>query len=354
MKIYFLVATQHDNLGDLLINRMLIEEISKYGVVYVDAAGVKPSFKKKLIFGGNKDFELEYGGSLKRVSGFKLLSVVREKFDFYFKSPGPSGGFSMDIKSVIRTFAMAFQYTYLHKGGLCLNLIGNDILIKNKFDKWFQNITNKTFDNYLVRSKGNRDELLGLGFNNIGFIPDVGFLYDKSKRKVKDKVCISFRDLKDFDYNNRIILLLKEMIPHYINQGLKVFFFYQVESDYDYNLLLYKQFERLGVFFKKKCLKYDEIEYYDNAKFLVSNRLHVMILGLVHNCLPLLILNDDSKTTKINRILSDNNLNNLIIKNSQDFLDLDLKKNILAIETIVIDNRQLIVDSVNKVFNQRL
>ncbi|WP_373941208.1 hypothetical protein OEG92_15795 [Polaribacter sejongensis] len=38
MKIYFLVATQHDNLGDLLINKMLINEISKYGTVYVDAS----------------------------------------------------------------------------------------------------------------------------------------------------------------------------------------------------------------------------------------------------------------------------------------------------------------------------
>ena len=34
---YFLCITQPSNLGDLIINKMLVDELCRYGKVYVDA-----------------------------------------------------------------------------------------------------------------------------------------------------------------------------------------------------------------------------------------------------------------------------------------------------------------------------
>ncbi|QXP64480.1 hypothetical protein [Polaribacter sp. HaHaR_3_91] len=355
MKIYFLVATQHDNLGDLLINKMLIDEISKYGTVYVDAAGVPDSFKKELISKNNvKDFELEYGGSLKRITGYKLLSDVRSEFDFYFKSPGPSGGVGYDYKSIIRTVVLAYQFNYLSKGQMKLNLVGNDIIIKTKLDSWFQRNTNKCFENYLVRSKQNRDELLDLGYKNARFIPDVAFLYDRKNgtNEKKEKVCISFRDLKSEKYKNKIISILTDAIPFYKEKGLIIEFCFQVESDYEFNKFLYEKFKSENVLFKASCLKYNEIPYYNTAKYVLTNRLHVMILGIVHQAIPVLVLNDDLKTSKINRIISDNKLDVLIVNTSEEIKGIDKNYSdiFLNIEQIHLKNNELGVNKVKSLF----
>ena len=46
---YFICATQPDNLGDLIINKMLIDELSIYGYVYLDAWGIPDEFKLPLL-----------------------------------------------------------------------------------------------------------------------------------------------------------------------------------------------------------------------------------------------------------------------------------------------------------------
>lgn len=325
MKIYFLVATQHDNLGDLLINKMLIDELSKYGSVYVDSAGLTTSFKNVLISNNINDFEKEYGTSLKRIYGYKLLSVVRKDFDYYFKSPGPFGGIGYDFKSILRIVALAFQYNFLSKN-MKMNLVGNDIIIKTKIDNWFQKSTFKVFDNYLVRSKENKDELLRRGYLKTNFIPDVGFLYEEKVLVCeKNKLCISFRDLNNENYKNQIETILKKTIPYFKNRGFDVEFFYQVESDYEFNFLLSKLFKAEGATFRGICLNYSNIPYYNQVKYVLTNRLHVMILGIIHGSIPLLLLNNDNKTSKINRIIDDNNLSQLIINSFTDIVN--IKKN---------------------------
>jgi hypothetical protein len=89
-KIYYLLATQHGNMGDLLINKMLIDELTKYGDVYVDCAGVNDKFKefifkKKNVYSANDYFN----ASLKRISFFKVLFQMKE-FEYFFRTPGPS------------------------------------------------------------------------------------------------------------------------------------------------------------------------------------------------------------------------------------------------------------------------
>lgn len=305
MKIYFLVATQHDNLGDLLINKMLIDEISKYGTVYVDGAGLPDNFRDVLIENNNvKDFEKEYKGSLKRISGYRLLSVVKSDFDYYFKSPGPSGGMVFDFMSVVRTVVLAYQFNYLSKGKLKLNLVGNDIIIRTKLDKWFQKNTNKAFDNYLVRSKENRDQLIGMGYENASFIPDMAFLFEAKDISInKNTVLLSFRDLKNKQYTEQLLVYLQKCIDRFTEDSLEIVFFHQVASDKEYNKFLYQSLVGKTRIIEK-TLSYHEISnVYRCSKYVVTNRLHVFLLGMRHEAIPLAFLNEDNKTSKISNIV---------------------------------------------------
>ena len=49
MNSYFICATQPTNVGDLVINKMLIDELCRYGTVYVDACGLPSDFKNVLL-----------------------------------------------------------------------------------------------------------------------------------------------------------------------------------------------------------------------------------------------------------------------------------------------------------------
>lgn len=355
MKIYFLVATQHDNLGDLLINKMLIDELAKQGSVYIDAAGLPNSFKNVLLRNKNViNFEKEYNGSLKRITGIKLMSKVKQDFTYYFKSPGPSGGIKLNFKGIFKSLILSFQYNYFNKGGLQLNLVGNDIIVDSMVDRFITKLDRNSFKNILVRSNENVNHLKKMGLKNVYFIPDVAFLYEMKNniKKVKDNIYISFRDLKDQSYKDKIINYLEEIIPFYISLGLKIVFFYQVESDKNFNTDLFSKFKSDQVFFKDKCFEYDDIHNYHSAKYVITNRLHVMILGIMHNAVPLLVLNDDSKTSKINRILSDNKLDNLILEDKEMFKVIENNFNDICsnLHQVILSNKQNCQQTIKSLF----
>jgi len=355
MKIYFLVATQPDNLGDLLINKMLIDELSFYGDVYIDSEGLPDSFVKPLLLKENViDFVSVYGGSLKRRSMFKIFTKVKSDFKFYFKSPGPYGGEGYSLKRNVKKMIMIYQFRTFFKSGLSLNAVGNDMIVATKLGVFLEKVSNRYFDKTLVRSKENLKMLSNLNFNNIGFIPDVAFLYTPISKNQKTKVYVSLRDLACDDYHQKNYNLLKESIPYFIEKKLEVVFFYQVESDRDYNLSLFEDFKRDGCTFKEEGLEYDQIsDFYSKSSYVITNRLHVMILAMLHESMPLLILKDDHKTSKINRVLKDNQLDELMIdhfndvkKNAENKEDLNVK-----IKNRVEENRILCKRKIQQLFS---
>ena len=115
---------------------------------------------------------------------------------------------------------------------------------------------------------------------------------------------------------------------------------------------MYEKFKSENVLFKADCLKYNEIPYYNTAKYVLTNRLHVMILGMVHQAIPVLVLNDDLKTSKINRIISDNKLDVLIVNTSEEIKGIDKNYSdiFLNIEQIHLKNNELGVNKVKSLF----
>ena len=56
-KTFYSAYTCKNNLGDLIINKMQIEEYSKYGEVYVDFTGMPDNFKNILLNQNNPNIK---------------------------------------------------------------------------------------------------------------------------------------------------------------------------------------------------------------------------------------------------------------------------------------------------------
>jgi len=92
-------------------------------------------------------------------------------------------------------------------------------------------------------------------------------------------------------------------------------------------------------------------------KYLIiiqPNRLHVMISGVMQSAVPILILNKDSETSKINKILNDNQLSELIIEQSDNAIKIEESyiKQVLTIRNIASKNKKLSSDKIKRIFQK--
>ena len=195
-----------------------------------------------------------------------------------------------------------------------------------------------------------------LSVNQVGYIPDMCFGYRPTQNNscTTKAIAISFRDLEDVSYDDKIRRTIQSILES--NKYDSVVFFYQVQRDYDYNKRLYMYFQEYkNVVFKEECLEWSDLSFYNRFRFTLSNRLHVLLLGLVHDVTPIPLLNSDSKTNKIIGIFKSIGLSGLVNEESNNFdinsiLQDDSKWNVLVRD---IKERQfeILQCQINSLFN---
>ncbi|CAM3031640.1 hypothetical protein DRF59_15440 [Chryseobacterium flavum] len=312
-KIVYIVATQYDNVGDLLINKCLIDVLSKYGNVYLDTQNVPDQFKKELL----KD--TENVKELKEITNksFKGKGVVSLYFSnlgitHIFKSPGPFGS-AGNKKVFLKNMLIGLIFKIFKSKGVKSYLVGNDVHYTNEMDKKAVVFFSRNTDKILCRSYNNVEALKKLGVKNIDYIPDMCFGYSPKNIDMfgSDEIGVSFRRLNDENYHQKILEAIQNILE---TTDKKITFFYQVNHDFEYNHELFTYFKNnKNVSFHKDCLKWDNISFYNRFSFTLSNRLHVLLLGMVYNVIPIGLLNKDSKTQKIIDIFDGVNLNNFLV-----------------------------------------
>lgn len=308
-KAVFIVATQYDNLGDLIINKCLIDELSKHVILYIDAANVPDKFIKELKTNPRLKFLNEdYGFSFKNITIYKFFTSYSKEFSFLFKSPGPMVyRKKSSFKSKLRSLVFKLIYRKMYSTGVKSYVIGSEITFESQelIPKFLEG--NYMWEKFLVRSESNMAYLQSLGVNNAEYIPDLCFLIqeDVKTEKNRNQVGISFRDLEDDDLHANIVNSVREFVSFYLNQGLEVVFFYQVERDKAYTKALYNLFDsNKKISFIDNTILLDDIEIYENFKAVTSNRLHVLLLGFTHNTLTFPLVDDNSSTNKIKGVYS--------------------------------------------------
>lgn len=300
---YFLCITQPTNLGDLVINKMLIEELCRYGKVYVDAYHTPEEFKKELLINPSTvDLYREKGISAKRLNLFRLfLLAKKENIHFYFSSPGPIEGGGHSIYSIVfKLIKLTFRLAgakIISIGGCASSLVYSNAAFKST-----------DTDHYFMRSQTSVSYINKFCAGKASYIPDLAFLlkYYHSKdlkiEKISKKVLVSFRKIDDessafFEWCVSIIKLL-------LREGHPVVLYYQVKSDFEFMSRLYKETQSDGAFFIQKQVWYEDLAIYDDAGFVISNRLHSILIGAVLGLIPIAIIIDSKLVAKIKDVLS--------------------------------------------------
>lgn len=282
MNSYFLCVTQPSNAGDLLINRMLIEELSLYGKVYVDCYNCPKDFRVPLL--GNTenvvDVNNEYDFTLKRGAFFSFSKLLEQnEIGLYTQSPGPlnkHSKWSLRISfSIIRTILSALHIPFVRIGCCCSTAISTHT-----------NVIESRKVQYYVRSRIGVEFLKNYRNYGINYIPDLAFLYHykvkfTSKRKM---AVISFREVTDC--YEQFLKWLKDSISILIASEYKIIFYYQVKSDEAFMRKLFYQFNSDTITYRKHILWYDEFDFYADKTIVISNRLHCLLMGAVYNAIP--------------------------------------------------------------------
>jgi len=345
-KTYILVATQPNNLGDLLINRMLIAELLKHGTVYVDSFGLPNDFRKYLFFDERIiNANEKFGGTLKRYPPFSTLKKIREEgITHFFKSPGPSNTtLKMD------NFALVFIYNYLTFHKIPVYFAGVDLTKENSIV--FQ-LIKKGVKKIFLRSQQN---LLRFKSESmvLDYIPDLAFLHTPNAIvKKSKKIGISFRKI-DSEYDT-FITSLRKFITTFIQRGYEIEFFYQVKNDFAFNKRIFDDLSDDRILFREQCLWYDDLSFYADINLVISNRLHVLLLGLLYEAIPIANIDDDPKVKKIEDIFNSIQLQDYIVRIPAPLeftIDGMQSEPIGTLSIIVSENRERCQKAIGSIFN---
>lgn len=309
------LATQPSNMGDLLINKSLTDNLSKYVNLYIDDKGVPTEFSKYLFTNDIKTID-EFGFSFKSLSALKLLFFNKIQFDYLFFSPGPSGGI-LTLKGAIKSVIVMFLLTLFRIKGIRIFQIGIDMRCYSIFDSMMYKLKTSFLGiGYFIRSKNNLIEIRKKGVKHVEYIPDLAFMH---RRKLdvdaeKDSIGISFRDFVNVKDNERLVNRIDEVVKYYLQKEKKIVFFYQVEIDKKFTSQLFEKYRGLdNVEFRETILWYNDIPEYNKFDLVFSNRLHVLLLGFDYNAIPIALLNSNRKLSKIYNIFNDIEMNNFIL-----------------------------------------
>lgn len=295
---YFICATQTNNLGDLMINKMLIDELCKYGNVYVDAHGIPDNFKSPLFSCSNAVDVSSFKFSVKRLSVKNLfrfmLFLKRNNIRQITRSPGPLSEPSLKVRIgfyLINRLVRAYKVKVVYLGNCCSQSYANRVKLKNTY-----------MNEIYVRSQCSVEYARKYFSCPIHYIPDMAFLMTKRELYKKRKIVIVDYRLVS-DNTEKVFADLKSILHKFRLSGYEIELYYQVESDKEETFRLYEKLKSEKVTIRKSLLWFNDIEkYYSDKSFVISNRLHSLLFGAAYGAIPIARISDDSHTVKIEHV----------------------------------------------------
>lgn len=336
---YFLYnpVTQYDNTGDLLINKSLVALLRKHGQIIIDDNNKPESFVAQLL--------AENDQRLSAITNQSLFSFIEHKLrtspgDMYYLVfvPGDLSvkGFKKAL-SRIRFFNSRLR-KLKHMGcrilrlGISLNTFDVPNMIA-------ESLYSSAYYIYGIRDRQSMDKAARFRFSNVHYFPDLAWAYHpKSIERVsavrRRYILISFRaNQSGTTHNGDFFLSIKNHLFAVLSQSsfdnYKIVVSYQVQYDREASQELVDLFSNhFEVEFIDKLLSLDEAsELYMGADLVISNRLHVLLLGTICKTLSIPFINPlDNK--KIAGIYKDNAIYDVV---------LDYRDNVTEVKNKLID-----------------
>lgn len=370
MPIIYPTRFLKENAGDVLINVLLIRELSKLDRVYLDGAVSvyiesllmsNNEFKQNIIF---KNLYLGRYGGCPVIRWLGLLLVMRPGVRIFTVAGHLSGscsckGFLKDIKDFLRVYVFKLF-------GFHFYCLGVTIGPYSSF-RWL--IQKKIFERYSligVRDVDNLRQLQEDGLSNAVFCDDISYLYDSTFYKVvvnsgsfsfpnailqDPYVVVSMRSSVvgsggDVDYFDKIIKALNKMILdcNHLFAGTKVVVAYQVDCDKWPSVALYEMLSlHCDCYLIDSLLNLSAASVlYKNASFVVSNRLHVCLLSLLNGTVAL-ALTDKAKHSKLSNLYRQLGADQILLDVGDEFFDLGSLGGVFAQikGTLLVNNERL-------------
>ena len=311
MKMFYSAYTCKGNIGDVLITKLQIEEYAKYGEVFVDCHGMPDDFQKVIFDTSSpnvKNFESEYGIYYRSVSMLKALHILnRDHFTHFCSSPGPRVSLRMPFhKLCFKLLGVLIPYLFLKKD-IKKYALGVDV----KYDttSFLSNLNHWYFNHYDVigaRSIENHKFLQPL-FDNVRYVPDMSFLYpDYSPDSFKESRCRIALSFRANDNDDIIIQDLCVVLNLVYSCGMDVDIIYQVEEDRSYCQQLYSKLSNSHagtIRFIDQMIDYQSLTKYRKYDVVISNRLHVLLLGALNGAIPFALISHNRKEKKVKDII---------------------------------------------------
>lgn len=321
---YFLYnpVTQYDNTGDLLINTSLVALLRKHGQVIIDDHDKPETFISALTSAEDQ--------RLSAITQLRLFDFVESRL----RQPGQGTYFLVFVPGDLSVVGFGralsrvrFFYRRLRK----LRQLGCRFLrlgiSLNTFD--FPNMVAESLYSSAFTAYGLRDrQSLALAqryrFAHARYFPDLAWAYPQQTAHEKPPahsryLLLSFRashagTRHDHDYFAHIKNQLSALLKHPDFHGYRMIVSYQVKYDREASRELADLFaDTFDVEFVDELLSLEKaLQLYRKVDLMLSNRLHVLLLGKICQTLAIPVINpEDNK--KIAGIYRDNDLYHTVL-----------------------------------------
>ena len=314
MKVYFSIGNQPDNLGDVILNRSLIETFEKRGEVFVDDFYLNDEYLED--FGVSRDHLISERKDLPnpRTNSGKLSWIFGSQvFQCFSRYPGhyfPRKGF----KWLIHDLKMAVFYTLLKMRGIKVILVGVtiDTTLLKGFKGFLWRWQASQHELFSVRDKTIYEDLRERGFSTVKHVPDLFLLSTCDEEPVLEsdlegrtkRVVICLRpdipEVVDLNATSDLTRMRVAEILDSLDPKVEVVFSFQVDRDGEYVKSLYEAHkDRPNTRFEPVCQTVESaFKLYRETSVILSNRLHCLLYGLTVGAAPV-ALTDWEQHTKI-------------------------------------------------------
>lgn len=331
---YFKPAMQHDNTGDVLINKVLVNILKPYGHFFIDDTSKPEWFLNELGIEEDERFnkinpDTELYKHIAKECLKNLFSFGKKNCYLVF----PPGHTSRKGKNNYLYGMHGIRHTaklmFLKGLGCKMIRFGFSIGPFDDYNTRGERYRSYCFKYYAVRDTVSLKLAKDNNFNNPKLSPDLAWAY-RPKNDVrfavkKKSVILSFRSNAfgknhEEGYTAPIIDKLVQILSHNSFAGHEIVICYQVITDRDASIEIYDALKPLfpDTKFIDHKLELDEAaDLYMESSVVLSNRLHVLLLAIQAGTLafPLISFQDNVKITSI---YGDNDLNDFILDQSQD------------------------------------
>lgn len=354
VEIYFRPARQIENTGDLLINKIEIELLRKYGSTIIDDSDTPSWYIDQLNPDGLHTLMTSFSNESLYKTIWKRLKINRGRDRKVIYLVLPPGHTSRKGRKAAKNTLNNFLKLYLLKlYGCKIIRTGFSIGPFDTLNGIVEALNTRAYDHCSLRDQSSMKLARQLNFKSPKFSPDLAWAYKPDIPPVagRNYIVISMRsnsygETHSSKYLKPIKERMLEILTAILPVDTQIVFSYQVIYDRDAGYELCDHFKAQfpkSYVLDKKLLLDDAVKLYAGAKCVFSNRLHVLLLAIQSKTLALPFVKDNDNR-KITSIYGDNGLAKYML-----YSDGDIQAQIENLRQTLLNEQEII-----KVFSTRV